>query len=94
MAQIADHADHAVNKVLVGNKCDSTASRRVSSDEGAKLAAEYGVRFIEASAKTNVNVTEAFKLIAQQVVQRIPDQRNERTHRLRADAAGGKKACC
>ena len=42
MAQIADHADAQVNRVLVANKCDNEAERRVSSTEGASLAAERG----------------------------------------------------
>jgi GTPase SAR1 family protein len=35
MAQIADHADAQVNRVLVANKSDNEAERRVSSAEGA-----------------------------------------------------------
>ncbi len=50
MAQIADHADAQVNRVLVANKSDNEAERRVSSAEGAALAAEYEVKFLETSA--------------------------------------------
>lgn len=42
--------------ILVGNKCDKTAEREVSKEEGAALAQILGCGFIEASAKTAQNV--------------------------------------
>ena len=96
MAQITDHADQKVNKVLVGNKCDNAAARAVSTEEGAALAAEYGVKFLEASAKANVNVTPAFTAIAQQVIDRTPKPASERkaTHKLSSSRSRrGDKAC-
>ncbi|KAL6059979.1 RAS1 protein [Balamuthia mandrillaris] len=46
---------------LVGNKSDLAAnSREVSTGEGKDLAASWGARFLETSAKTRVNVHEAF----------------------------------
>jgi GTPase KRas protein len=51
--------------VLVGNKAD--LPRAVSSQEGAALAASWGAVFIEASAKTCVNVDESFHAIIRQV---------------------------
>mmetsp|Transcript_19784 Transcript_19784/g.58880 ORF Transcript_19784/g.58880 Transcript_19784/m.58880 type:complete len:204 (+) Transcript_19784:271-882(+) len=95
MAQITDHADNQVNKILVGNKCDNEGKRKVSFDEGQQLAREYGVAFLEASAKTNVNVTEAFQAIAQQVVGRIPRGRPETTsYELKPQARGKGKCAC
>lgn len=46
--------------MLVGNKCDLADHRQVSADEGAALAKQIGCQFKEASAKTRVNVEEAF----------------------------------
>ena len=54
MAQIADHADAQVNRVLVANKSDNDAARQVSVEDGRRLADEYGVKFLEASAKNDV----------------------------------------
>ena len=54
----ARHSRAQVNKVLVGNKSDNQSARQVSTQEGQALAAEYDVRFIEASAKADVNVTD------------------------------------
>lgn len=48
---------------LVGNKIDEPAElREVSSAEGQAQAAEWGVHFMETSAKTNHNVTELFEV--------------------------------
>ena len=51
--------------VLVGNKNDLVHEREVAAEEGQRLADEWGVPFIESSAKYNTNVEEVFrKLIA------------------------------
>ena len=41
-------------------------------DEGAALAAEYGVQFFEVSAKSNINVTEAFQAAVDELYEREP----------------------
>jgi GTPase KRas protein len=46
--------------ILVGNKYDKMQQREVSTDEGYRLANEWGCPFYETSAKTRHNVEEAF----------------------------------
>jgi putative ribosome biogenesis GTPase RsgA len=47
----------------VGNKIDESAElREVTREEGQAQAAEWGVQFMETSAKTNHNVTELFQV--------------------------------
>ena len=46
--------------VLVGNKCDLEKKREVTKDEGAKLALRWGCPFMEISALTPVNISDAF----------------------------------
>ena len=46
--------------ILVGNKCDLDMKREVSYQEGEDLARIFGSRFKETSAKTCVNVQDAF----------------------------------
>lgn len=54
--------------VLVGNKLDLDANREVQAEEGKSLAKKYGGKWIETSACTGKNVTEAFQLIAKLLI--------------------------
>jgi len=66
--------------VLVGNKNDLVHEREVAAEEGQRLADEWGVPFIESSAKYNTNVEEVFrKLIA--------------TCETRSEGVDGEKKC-
>jgi len=66
----------SVPLVLVGNKCDLEEERSVSKDEGNKLAEKFGTycKFVEASAKAQINVEEAFYSIV-----RLIDKYNDPT---------------
>ncbi|OLL24965.1 GTP-binding protein ypt2 [Neolecta irregularis DAH-3] len=74
---VTQHASEDVNKILIGNKCDWDEKRVVSSEEGQQLANELGIPFIEASAKTNVNVEDAFFLLARDIKKRLLDNQAE-----------------
>ncbi|ODM86645.1 Ras-related protein Rab-14 [Orchesella cincta] len=45
---------------LIGNKSDLDGQRDVTYEEAKKFADENGLKFVEASAKTEENVEEAF----------------------------------
>jgi len=47
-------------QILVGNKKDLEMARTITFAEGKALADKYGIPFMETSAKTGHNVTEAF----------------------------------
>jgi GTPase KRas protein len=49
-----------VPMMIIGNNCDRISEREVSTLEGHALAKELGCEFIEASAKSGVNVEKAF----------------------------------
>eukprot|EP00937_MAST-01D_sp_MAST-1D-sp2_P007478 g7478.t1 len=113
--QIRQHADIHVNMILVGNKCDlkgpdpeqaegeaapmGAGQGAVTHAEGAALAAEYGVRFFETSAKDNIRVEDAFFTLAQETTARICKQERPsrpRGQRLRegGDNGRGSRGCC
>ncbi|SCZ88865.1 BZ3500_MvSof-1268-A1-R1_Chr2-1g04691 [Microbotryum saponariae] len=57
-----------VPMVLVGNKSDLAVQRQVPREEGAALAASWGMcGFTEASARHNENVSKIFELVVAQI---------------------------
>jgi GTPase SAR1 family protein len=64
MKEIDRLASPDVCRLLVGNKADLADKRIVSTEEGQALAAQYGVAFLETSARENSNVEEAFYKMA------------------------------
>lgn len=103
---IEQHASDNVNKILVGNKADMDEGKRaVPTARGQALANEYGIKFFETSAKTNLNVEQVFFSIARDIKQRLaetdskaepqtlkisnPDPATSST-----TAASGKSMCC
>uniref|UniRef100_A0A8C7IB72 small monomeric GTPase n=1 Tax=Oncorhynchus kisutch TaxID=8019 RepID=A0A8C7IB72_ONCKI len=55
---IEEHASSDVERMILGNKCDMNDKRQVSKERGEKLAIDYGIKFLETSAKSSLNVEE------------------------------------
>uniref|UniRef100_A0A0E0LIS6 Uncharacterized protein n=1 Tax=Oryza punctata TaxID=4537 RepID=A0A0E0LIS6_ORYPU len=101
---IEQHASDNVNKILVGNKADMDESKRaVPTSKGQALADEYGIKFFETSAKTNLNVEQVFFSIARDIKQRLaetdskPEDRTIKINKPEGDAeatTSQKSACC
>lgn len=70
---VQQHASDDVNKILIGNKCDWDEKRVISREQGQALADSLGIPFVEASAKANTNVEEAFLSLARQIMKRLLD---------------------
>eukprot|EP00914_Ancora_sagittata_P029735 GHVO01058953.1.p1 GENE.GHVO01058953.1~~GHVO01058953.1.p1 ORF type:complete len:222 (+),score=35.97 GHVO01058953.1:46-666(+) len=64
---IEEHASNDVEKMILGNKCDMNDRRQVSKEKGEALAVEYGVKFLETSAKASINVEEGFISLARDI---------------------------
>jgi len=58
IVRVQDNDDMPI--IVVGNKCDLNELREVSTEEGKELARCLGADFIEASAKTRINVEQIF----------------------------------
>jgi GTPase KRas protein len=65
-------ANGKVFMVLVGNKCDLAHQREVPAPEAAELAKSFGCEYLETSAKSRINVDEAFFELVREI--RKPDQ--------------------
>lgn len=57
--------------ILIANKCDLVLDEKVTTAQVDAKAAELGFPFIETSAKTGENVTEAFTYMAYQIVSKV-----------------------
>mmetsp|Transcript_41706 Transcript_41706/g.108009 ORF Transcript_41706/g.108009 Transcript_41706/m.108009 type:complete len:216 (+) Transcript_41706:74-721(+) len=82
MAHIKEHGADCTDHMLLGNKIDCNAERRaVDAKRGRMLAEEYGIPFLEVSAKSGQNIVEAFTLLANAI-------------RLRLEGRIGSTAAC
>jgi len=73
IANIDQFAQEGVNRILIGNKSDMTSKRVIDFATGKALADEYGIRFLETSAKNSTNVDEAFISLARDIKKRTID---------------------
>jgi small GTP-binding protein len=67
VSQIRENTTEKIKIALVGNKIDEDDLRKISFDEGQKLAAEYDLKFFESSAKKNLRVSEVFNYITEEI---------------------------
>ncbi|AYV78414.1 MAG: putative ras-related protein Rab-10-like protein [Edafosvirus sp.] len=69
------HAQEHCCKLLIGNKCDLEDERAISHQKGEDTAKEYNIKFIETSAKTGVNINEAFTILIDDVVKKMEEKK-------------------
>lgn len=71
-----------VQKMILGNKCDMNDKRVVSKERGEHLALEYGIRFMETSAKNSHNVEEAFYILSRDIKAHIDKKLEGKDNRM------------
>nr|XP_006126789.2 ras-related protein Rab-8B [Pelodiscus sinensis] len=82
---IEEHASSDVERMILGNKCDMNEKRQVSKEKGEKLAIDYGIKFLETSAKSSINVEEAFFTLARDIMTKLNRKMNDNS----SPGAGG-----
>lgn len=65
---IEDYGNENVQKMILANKCDMEDIRAVTKDRGETFAREYGFRFMETSAKANINIEQAFLELTESIL--------------------------
>jgi len=75
LIEIEKNASKNVLKVLIGNKTDLEDKRVITYNQGKEFADTYGLKFIETSAKKNLNVTEAFETLGRELMQASEDKK-------------------
>ncbi|THH11863.1 hypothetical protein EW145_g377 [Phellinidium pouzarii] len=71
LQEIDRYASEGVNKLLVGNKSDLASKKVVEYSVANEFAGTLGIPFLETSAKTSVNVEQAFLTMAREIKQRM-----------------------
>ncbi|XP_028989231.1 ras-related protein Rab-26-like [Betta splendens] len=96
LTEVHEYAQQDVVVMLLGNKADSTHNRLVKREEGEKLAKEFGVPFMETSAKSGLNVELAFTAVAKELKHRTMKEPDEPKFQLQeyVDKEMRTAACC
>ncbi len=63
--------------ILIGNKTDLLDDKEVSTEDGKRFAQVYDYYFLETSAKENLNVTDAFDLLAEKASEKLLQKQEE-----------------
>lgn len=95
--EIDRYASENVNKLLVGNKCDLTSKRAVTTEQAKEFADSLGIEYLETSAKNATNVEKAFTTMAAQIKARYKTQPQGNTGsnvRVGTGQPVGNKVCC
>ncbi|KAL5511707.1 hypothetical protein ACEPAH_4925 [Sanghuangporus vaninii] len=107
---VREHADPNLTCILVGNKVDLVETgarpREVTAEQGEAWAQENGLLFVEASAKSGLNVEHAFFAASKDILDKVKrgvfDQgkspgvkpSNPNSNALALEAPTVKQGCC
>ena len=102
LIEIEKNASKNVLKVLIGNKTDLEDKRVITYSQGKEFADSYGLKYIETSAKKNMNVNEAFETLGRELMQASDDKKiGKPSHNKKISVAKAedlnqeqKKGCC
>ncbi|XP_065065965.1 ras-related protein Rab-26-like isoform X2 [Rhopilema esculentum] len=76
LSEIQEYATGEVVVMLLGNKADLAKEKVVKREEGAKLAKDFQVPFLETSAKSGMNIELAFEAAARELVKKQGSESN------------------
>lgn len=97
LKEIEKHASPTITRLLVGNKQDLKESRSVSRQEAELLASQYGMGYIEASAKTGYHIEKMFCALAEVMMEtqkRTPEPEASAAIEIPVAKPVEKKGCC
>ena len=93
ITQIKEEVSDKVNIILVGNKIDDEKNRKVTTEEGQKMAASCELEFFETSAKSGINIDTTFNELVKKTVE-IYSKAEGKGEKLNSKKSSGKKGCC
>ncbi|EAL71558.1 hypothetical protein ACTFIW_011232 [Dictyostelium discoideum] len=80
--------------ILVGNKSDMVAQRKVTFEQGQEMAEQLKTKFLEVSAKENNGVTQVFDLLVQDIEATMKNSKVAQNQLNLNSEVGQKRGCC
>ena len=82
LIEIEKNSSKNICKILVGTHCDLENERKVIYQEGKEFATNNGMKFIEVSAKNNINVNEAFDILLEDIWNNISNKKKKKVDNM------------
>ena len=90
--EIKEEISDKVTIILIGNKIDNIKERKVTKEQGEKLANEVNIPFFETSAKTGEGINESVFFLVKKIADNDPEFKNRgRNLNIRIKK---KRKCC
>ena len=77
MNEIKEEISEKVSIVLIGNKIDNVKERKITKEQGDKIANEIGIKFFETSAKTGEGINESVFHLVKNIYENDPEIKNK-----------------
>mmetsp|Transcript_50377 Transcript_50377/g.126465 ORF Transcript_50377/g.126465 Transcript_50377/m.126465 type:complete len:210 (+) Transcript_50377:359-988(+) len=71
LQEIDKFGSETVSRLLVGNKSDLVAKKVVMESTAREFADQFGMHFVETSAKDNKGVEEAFTMMTEDIMEKL-----------------------
>ena len=102
LIEIEKNASKNILRILIGNKSDLEDKRVITHAQGKEFADTYGLKFIETSAKKNLNVSEAFETLGRELMNAGAEKKIEKQKENKKISVAkaqdlttqNKKGCC
>ena len=91
--EIKSNAEEKIKCILIGTKCDLD-KREVSEEEGQNLGQQYGFKFLETSAKDNININETFETLVSEILDNFQENGRQSLTLSTNKLGKKKKKCC
>ena len=91
ITEIKEEISDNVSIILIANKIDNEPERKVSKEQGEKLAKEFDIAFFETSAKTGIGINESVFYLVQKIIETEPEVK-KRGKNLKI--GNKKRKCC
>ena len=91
--EIKSNAEENIKCILIGTKCDLD-KREVSEEEGQNFGKQYGYKFLETSAKENININETFDTLISEIMDNFTENGRQSIKIPENKIKKKKKKCC